>query len=46
MRLFSNPYYFRFKADLELSIDMKDHQARERGPLLFEIMILQGKKHP
>jgi hypothetical protein len=45
-RLFANPYYFRFNADLELEINLKNTKARERGPALYEIMILQGKKHP
>jgi predicted secreted hydrolase len=46
IRLFANPYYFRFNADLELSINLGDLRTVERGPALFEIMILQGKKHP
>lgn len=45
-RLFSNPYYFRFNAELELEINLKGIKAKERGPALYEIMILQGKKHP
>jgi predicted secreted hydrolase len=45
-RLFSNPYYFRFNAELELDINLKNIKAKERGPALYEIMILQGKKHP
>ncbi len=44
--LFANPYYFRFNADLGLSIDLDDLKATEHGPALFEIMILQGKKRP
>ncbi len=44
--LFSNPYYFRFNAELELDINLKNVKAKERGPALYEIMILQGKKHP
>lgn len=45
-RLFGNPYYFRFNAELELEINLNKVKARERGPALYEIMILQGKKHP
>jgi hypothetical protein len=45
-RLFANPYYFRFNADLELEINLDKVKATERGPALYEIMILQGKKHP
>lgn len=45
-RLFTNPYYFRFNADLELEIALNTLSARECGPALYEIMILQGKKHP
>jgi hypothetical protein len=45
-RLFANPYYFRFNAELILSIHKDGHHLTEHGPALFEIMILQGKKHP
>jgi hypothetical protein len=45
-RLFLNPYYFRFNADLELDISLDKLSASERGPALFEIMVLQGKRHP
>jgi hypothetical protein len=41
-----NPYYFRFNADLELEISLDKLTASERGSALFEIMILQGKRHP
>ncbi len=46
LRLFANPYYFRFNAEMVLSIHLGDLHATEQGPALFEIMILQGKKHP
>ena len=46
LRLFSNPYYFRFNADLEMSVMMKNNKTIERGTTLFEIMVLQGKNHP
>ena len=45
-RLFTNPYYFRFNAELELEIDLENIKAQERGSALYEIMILQGKKYP
>lgn len=41
LRLFTNPYYFRFNADLELSIDFGEIQAIERGPALYEMMLLR-----
>lgn len=46
LRLFANPYYFRFNAEMVLSLHLGSQHATERGPALFEIMILQGKKHP
>lgn len=46
IHLFANPYYFRFNADMELSIHLGGLHDTEQGPALFEIMILQGKKHP
>lgn len=45
-RLFANPYYFRFNADLELDIALDTLSASASGPALYEIMILQGKRHP
>lgn len=44
-RLLANPYYFRFHADLELQISIPTLSAVERGTALYEIMILQGKRH-
>lgn len=41
LRLFTNPYYFRFNADLELTIDFDETQAHERGTALYEIMMLR-----
>lgn len=46
LRLITNPYYFRFNAELELSINFNGLRDTQRGSTLFEIMILQGKKHP
>lgn len=45
LRLFANPYYFRFNARLDLSIQLGQIQEEIHGPALYEIMILQGKKH-
>ncbi|MCS6993313.1 MAG: hypothetical protein NZP74_05720 [Anaerolineales bacterium] len=46
LRLFSNPYYFRFQAELVLSLHWGGRHVTERGTGLYELMILQGKKHP
>jgi predicted secreted hydrolase len=46
LRLRSNPHYFRFNADIELKIDMNNEKITENGKVLFEIMVLQGKKFP
>lgn len=46
LRLFANPYYFRFNAQLDLNIEMEGLKDSQSGPALYEIMILQGKKHP
>jgi hypothetical protein len=40
-RLFANPYYFRFNADLELSVELPSVHALERGRALYEIMLLK-----
>ena len=40
LRLFANPYYFRFSADIELDIDFGDIKAHEKGTSLYELMIL------
>lgn len=39
-RLVVNPYYFRFNADLELTLDRAGQRRTERGPALHELMIL------
>ncbi|RME88277.1 MAG: hypothetical protein D6770_07385 [Anaerolineae bacterium] len=46
LRLFGNPYYFRFEADLELKVDFEGTHAIESGTALYEIMLLQGRWHP
>ena len=40
-RLFANPYYFRFNADLKLKVDLPGEKANEKGRALFEIMLLK-----
>ncbi len=40
-RLFANPYYFRFNAELDLKIDLADLHDSIRGPALYEIMMLR-----
>jgi predicted secreted hydrolase len=40
-RLVANPYLFRFNADLELSINLKDLKAQERGQALYDMMMLR-----
>lgn len=40
-RLFANPYYFRFNAELDLKIDLGDLHDSIRGPALYEIMMLR-----
>ena len=39
-RLFVDPYYFRFNADLELSGNLGGQAVTERGQTLYEFMIL------
>ncbi|KAF0111766.1 MAG: hypothetical protein FD147_568 [Chloroflexi bacterium] len=39
-RLFTNPYYFRFEADLELSVSISGECSIEHGPVIYELMIL------
>ncbi len=40
-RLFANPYYFRFNAELDLTIDLTNLHDSIRGPALYEIMMLR-----
>ncbi len=40
-RLVANPYYLRFSADLELTVDLGEVHARERGNALYELMLLR-----
>jgi predicted secreted hydrolase len=39
-RLFVNPYYFRFNADLEVTANLHGETVSEHGRALFELMIL------
>ena len=41
LRLFANPYYFRFTADMDLTIDFGDIHAHEQGPTIYELMMLR-----
>ena len=41
VRLIRNPYYFRFQAEMELTIDLDYVQASERGHALYELMLLR-----
>jgi hypothetical protein len=40
-RLFANPYYFRFMAEMKLKVDLPGEKATEKGQALFEIMLLR-----
>jgi hypothetical protein len=40
-RLFTNPYYFRFNTELELTINLEGLHDSARGPALYEIMLLR-----
>jgi len=40
-RLFANPYYFRFNADLSLEIELDGLRDVVSGPALYEIMMLR-----
>jgi len=41
IRLFSNPYYFRFNAQIELTVDFSEIHEQVSGPMLYEIMLLK-----
>lgn len=40
-RLFGNPYYFRFQAELALSVDLQGVKAQEQGQAIYELMLLK-----
>jgi predicted secreted hydrolase len=40
-RLMGNPYYFRFKSDLELELEFGSLRTLEKGSALYEIMLLR-----
>jgi predicted secreted hydrolase len=46
LRWITNPHYFRFNADIDLNIDLNNEKITKNGKVLFEIMVLQGKKYP
>ena len=39
--LFANHYYFRFNAEMDLTIDLGDIQVRKQGAVLYELMLLR-----
>jgi hypothetical protein len=41
VRLAANPYYFRFQAELSLSVDLAGVKADLTGPALYELMLLR-----
>jgi hypothetical protein len=41
LRLFANPYYFRFNTDLKLRLDFAGEKCSEKGTALFELMLLK-----
>lgn len=41
LRLFTNPYYFRFQADLHLSLQLAQVQDELHGQALYELMLLR-----
>ncbi|MBU1660096.1 MAG: hypothetical protein KKD28_01330 [Chloroflexi bacterium] len=41
LRLFVNPYYFRFNVDLELRVELGDLRDTVRGSALYEVMLLR-----
>lgn len=40
IRLFTNPYYFRFSAEMILDVNLKEVKAREQGNAIYELMLL------
>lgn len=43
IRLFSNPYYFRFNTDMSISGSINGQNISEKGSAIFEMMLLKGK---
>ncbi|MCK5811676.1 MAG: hypothetical protein KAG94_02145 [Clostridiales bacterium] len=41
LRLFVNPYYFRFESKMDLKIDFGDIKAHKKGLVLYELMQLK-----
>jgi hypothetical protein len=40
-RLFANPYYFRFNAEMNLEIDLAEVKDHQHGTALYELMMLR-----
>jgi len=43
IRLFSNPYYFRFNTDMSIAGSINGQKLNESGSAIFEMMHLKGK---
>lgn len=41
MRLFVNPYYYRFRADMEMAMRRDGQEETFSGPVIYELMILR-----
>jgi predicted secreted hydrolase len=40
-RLFANPYYFRFKADMEMTVKLAGIDTCVQGPAIYELMMFR-----
>ena len=43
IRIFANPYYFRFKSNMEIKINLAEIEDQVTGIGVFEMMLLRGK---
>jgi hypothetical protein len=41
LHFFANPYYFRFRADLTLNVQLAGEQGIEKGQAIYEMMLLR-----
>jgi hypothetical protein len=41
VRLFVNPYYYRFRADMEMAVRRDGQEETLAGPVIYELMILR-----
>lgn len=41
IQLFTNPYYFRFSADMDLQVNLNSIHAHEQGTAIYELMLLR-----